>query len=238
MPALLEARHLLRHFGERRVVDGVSLSLNAGEVVGLLGPNGAGKTTTFRMIAGLLKPDSGEVWLDGEEVTKLPLHRRAALGLGYLAQRGGLFPGLDVRQNLMVAGEIAGLSSGEAKKRAEGLIERLSLQHVIGGKEQTISGGERRRSEIARALMVKPRVLLFDEPFAGVDPLAVSALQNEMRALADSGLAILITDHAVAATLSLCDQVLVLNEGRVLVSGTPAEVEADARVRAAYLGPS
>lgn len=238
MPALLEARHLLRHFGERRVVDGVSLSLNAGEVVGLLGPNGAGKTTTFRMIAGLLKPDSGEVWLDGEEVTKLPLHRRAALGLGYLAQRGGLFPGLDVRQNLMVAGEIAGLSSGEAKKRAEGLIERLSLQHVIGGKEQTISGGERRRSEIARALMVKPRVLLFDEPFAGVDPLAVSALQSEMRALADSGLAILITDHAVAATLSLCDQVLVLNEGRVLVSGTPAEVEADARVRAAYLGPS
>ncbi|MDE0881012.1 MAG: LPS export ABC transporter ATP-binding protein [Myxococcota bacterium] len=238
MPALLEARHLLRHFGERRVVDGVSLSLNAGEVVGLLGPNGAGKTTTFRMIAGLLKPDSGEVWLDGEEVTKLPLHRRAALGLGYLAQRGGLFPGLDVRQNLMVAGEIAGLSSGEAKKRAEGLIERLSLQHVIGGQELSISGGERRRSEIARALMVKPRVLLFDEPFAGVDPLAVSALQSEMRALADSGLAILITDHAVAATLSLCDQVLVLNEGRVLVSGTPAEVEADARVRAAYLGPS
>jgi lipopolysaccharide export system ATP-binding protein len=238
MSALLEARRLLRHFGERRVVDEVSLSLNAGEVVGLLGPNGAGKTTTFRMIAGLLRPDRGEVWLDGEEVTKLPLHRRAALGLGYLAQRGGLFPGLDVQQNLMVAGEIAGLTSGESKLRADGLIERLSLQHVVTGKEQTLSGGERRRSEIARALMVKPRVLLFDEPFAGVDPLAVSALQDEMRALADSGLAILITDHAVAATLSICDQVLVLNEGRVLVSGTPAEVEADARVRAAYLGPS
>jgi lipopolysaccharide export system ATP-binding protein len=235
--ALLEARGLVRHFGERRVVDEVSLSLDSGQVLGLLGPNGAGKTTTFRMIAGLLKPDRGSVFIDGEDVTKLPLYRRAGRGLGYLAQRGGLFPGLDVRANLMVAGEIAGLAPPDARARAGELIERLSLGHVSDGREQTLSGGERRRAEIARALMVRPRMLLFDEPFAGVDPMAVSSLQDEMRALADTGLSILITDHAVAATFSICDQVAVLNEGRVLVSGPPAKVEADPRVRATYLGP-
>ncbi len=237
MAALLEARGLVRHFGERRVVDEVSLSLDSGQVLGLLGPNGAGKTTTFRMIAGLLKPDRGSVFIDGEDVTKLPLYRRAGRGLGYLAQRGGLFPGLDVRANLMVAGEIAGLAPPDARARADELIERLSLGHVSDGREQTLSGGERRRAEIARALMVRPRMLLFDEPFAGVDPMAVSSLQDEMRALADTGLSILITDHAVAATFSICDQVAVLNEGRVLVSGPPAKVEADPRVRATYLGP-
>jgi len=235
--ALLEARGLVRHFGERRVVDEVSLSLDSGQVLGLLGPNGAGKTTTFRMIAGLLKPDRGSVFIDGEDVTKLPLYRRAGRGLGYLAQRGGLFPGLDVRANLMVAGEIAGLAPPDARARTDELIERLNLGHVSDGREQTLSGGERRRAEIARALMVRPRMLLFDEPFAGVDPMAVSSLQDEMRALADTGLSILITDHAVAATFSICDQVAVLNEGRVLVSGPPAKVEADPRVRATYLGP-
>ena len=237
MPALLRAESLVRYFGERRVVDGVNLSLDGGQVLGLLGPNGAGKTTTFRMIAGLLKPDRGAVYIDGEDVTTMPLYRRAARGLGYLAQRGGLFPGLDVHANLLVAGEIAGLSTADAGKRAAELIERLNLSHVADGKEQTLSGGERRRAEIARALMVKPRVLLFDEPFAGVDPIAVTSLQAEMRTLADSGLAILITDHAVAATFSICDQVAVLNEGRVLVAGPPAKVEADPRVRATYLGP-
>ena len=237
MTPLLEARRLVRHFGERRVVDEISLSLNAGQVLGLLGPNGAGKTTTFRMIAGLLKPDRGQVFLDGNEITKLPLHRRAVLGLGYLAQRGGLFPGLDVRANLIVAGEIAGLTSTAAAKRSQDMIDRMKLGHVVDGREQTLSGGERRRAEIARALMVHPRVLLFDEPFAGVDPLAVTSLQAEMRALAETGLAILITDHAVAATFAICDRVAVLNEGRVLVSGAPDEVEADPRVRAAYLGP-
>jgi len=237
VPALLEARGLVRHFGERRVVDEVSLSLDSGQVLGLLGPNGAGKTTTFRMIAGLLKPDRGNVFIDGEDVTKLPLYRRAGRGLGYLAQRGGLFPGLDVRANLMVAGEIAGLAATDASARTDELIERLNLGHVSNGREQTLSGGERRRAEIARALMVRPRMLLFDEPFAGVDPMAVSSLQDEMRALADTGLSILITDHAVAATFSICDQVAVLNEGRVLVSGPPAKVEADPRVRATYLGP-
>jgi lipopolysaccharide export system ATP-binding protein len=219
------------------VVDEVSLSLDSGQVLGLLGPNGAGKTTTFRMIAGLLKPDRGSVFIDGEDVTKLPLYRRAGRGLGYLAQRGGLFPGLDVRANLMVAGEIAGLAAPDARARTDELIERLNLGHVSDGREQTLSGGERRRAEIARALMVRPRMLLFDEPFAGVDPMAVSSLQDEMRALADTGLSILITDHAVAATFSICDQVAVLNEGRVLVSGPPAKVEADPRVRATYLGP-
>jgi lipopolysaccharide export system ATP-binding protein len=234
---LLEAQKLVRHFGERRVVDEVSLTLDRGQVMGLLGPNGAGKTTTFRMIAGLLKPDRGSVFLDGEDVTKLPLHRRAARGLGYLAQKGSLFPGLDVRENLTVAGEIAGLGSHEVTRRADELIEQMKLSHVVDGNEQTLSGGERRRTEIARALMVRPRVLLFDEPFAGVDPLAVSSLQAEMRLLANDGLAILITDHAVVATFSICDQVAVLNEGRVLVAGPPDVVEADPRVRAAYLGP-
>ena len=237
MPSLLEAKSLVRSFGERRVVDEVSLALEQGQVLGLLGPNGAGKTTTFRMIAGLLKPDRGSVLIDGEDVTKMPLYRRASRGLGYLAQRGGLFPGLDVRANLLVAGEIAGLSTSEAGHRAEEVMERLKLSHVAGGRETTLSGGERRRAEIARALMVRPRMLLFDEPFAGVDPMAVTSLQSEMRALADSGLSILITDHAVAATFSICDQVAVLNEGRVLVAGAPAVVEADPRVRATYLGP-
>lgn len=227
----------MRHFGARRVVDEVSLSLEEGQILGLLGPNGAGKTTTFKMIAGLLRPHGGSVWIDGEDVTELPLHRRAALGLGYLAQRGGLFPGLDVRANLVVAGEVAGLSSADASAKADQLIERMKLGHVHGGREQTLSGGERRRAEIARALMVSPRVLLFDEPFAGVDPLAVGALQQEMRSLANAGLSILITDHAVVATLGICDRVVVLNEGRVLVSGPPSEVEDDPRVRAAYLGP-
>ena len=237
MPSLLQAQSLVRYFGERRVVDEVSLSLEPGQVLGLLGPNGAGKTTTFRMIAGLLKPDRRSVYIDGVDVTKMPLYRRASRGLGYLAQRGGLFPGLDVYANLLVAGEIAGLSTADATVRASELIERLKLTHCSSGKEQTLSGGERRRAEIARALMVQPRMLLFDEPFAGGDPMAVTSLQEEMRVLADSGLAILITDHAVAATFSICDQVAVLNEGRVLVSGPPAKVEVDPRVRATYLGP-
>ena len=238
MTLLLEARSLVRYFGARRVVDEVSLCLEPGQVVGLLGPNGAGKTTTFRMIVGLLKPDRGEVLLDGAEVTRLPLHRRAAMGLGYLAQSGGLFPGLNVRENLMVAAEIVGLDQQAASRRADEMLERMQLTHIAGGREQTLSGGEKRRAEIARALMVQPRLLLFDEPFAGVDPMAVTSLQAEMRALADSGLAILITDHAVAATFSICDSLTILNEGRVLVSGSPTEVEADPRVRAAYLGPS
>jgi lipopolysaccharide export system ATP-binding protein len=235
---MLEARRMVRYFGARRVVDEVSLSLGKGEVLGLLGPNGAGKTTTFKMMAGLLKPDRGTVFLAGQDVSNWPLHRRAALGLGYLAQDSALFPGLDVFDNLLVAGELAGFGRSEREAKAHALIERLELDLVSHGREQTLSGGERRRAEIARALMVDPKVLLFDEPFAGVDPIAVAALQQEMRSLAATGLAILITDHAVAATFSICDHVAILNEGRILVQGTPEQVQRDERVKAAYLGPN
>lgn len=235
--SLLQAKGLVRHFGNKRVVDHVDLTLEAGQTVGLLGPNGAGKTTTFRLIAGLLRPDRGQIELNGVDVSDWPLHRRARAGLGYLAQECSLFPDLTVRDNLLAAGAIGGLGKEQSRERCRELLERLELDRVSGGTDTTLSGGERRRAEIARALMVKPNVLLFDEPFAGVDPVAVSALQDEIQKLAASGLAVLITDHAVAATFAICDQVSILNEGRVLVSGSPETVSADERVRAAYLGP-
>lgn len=235
--SLLAATGLVRRFGHRRVVDGVDLTLEAGETVGLLGPNGAGKTTTFRLIAGLLRPERGKIELAGQDVSDWPLHKRARAGLGYLAQECSLFPGMSVRENLLAAAALGGIGREEALARAEELIDQLNLERVKNSDDQTLSGGERRRAEIGRALMVKPQVLLFDEPFAGVDPVAVASLQEEIQNLAQKGLAVLITDHAVAATFAICDRVSILNEGRVLVSGDPATVSSDPLVRAAYLGP-
>ena len=235
--SLLSAKGLVRQFGHRRVVDGVDLTLNAGETVGLLGPNGAGKTTTFRLIAGLLRPQQGRIELAGEDVSDWPLHKRARAGLGYLAQECSLFPGMSVRENLLAAASLGGIPRKEAQSRAEELIAQLALDRVQHAFDQTLSGGERRRAEIGRALMVKPKILLFDEPFAGVDPVAVASLQEEIQKLANDGLAVLITDHAVAATFAICDRVSILNEGRVLISGDPETVSSDPLVRAAYLGP-
>ncbi|MBM64919.1 MAG: LPS export ABC transporter ATP-binding protein [Myxococcales bacterium] len=235
--SLLLAKGLVRRFGNRRVVDGVDLTLEPGQTVGLLGPNGAGKTTTFRLIAGLLRPEQGRIEFDGKDVSDWPLHRRARAGLGYLAQECSLFPGMSVRENLLTAAALGGIRKDEARERADALLERLDLGRVEHAQDHTLSGGERRRAEIGRALMVNPKVLLFDEPFAGVDPVAVASLQEEIQKLASTGLAVLITDHAVAATFAICDQVSILNEGRVLVSGAPETVSSDPLVRAAYLGP-
>lgn len=229
---VLEGRGLQRSFGGRRVVAGVDLQVSPGEVVGLLGPNGAGKTTAFRILAGLLDPDGGTVWLDGQDVTAWPLPRRARAGLGYLAQVPTVFRGLTVAQNVRLALEARRVPA----QRALPLLEEAGLGHLAQARAETLSGGERRRLEIARCLAQEPRVLLMDEPFAGVDPVAVADLQARVRGLAAAGLAVLLTDHAVREALGVCDRAIVLDGGVVQRAGTPQEVVADERVRARYLG--
>ncbi len=232
MSPILEARGLARAFGDRRVVDGVDLAVDRGEVVGLLGPNGAGKTTVFRMVAGLLPVDAGTVRLDGVEVSDWPLWRRARAGLGYLPQVPTVFRGVSVRANVEIALE----ARGAPRSGAEAVLDAAGLGHLAGARAETLSGGERRRLEIARCLAGAPHVLLLDEPFAGVDPVAVADLQRRVRTLADSGLGVLLTDHAVRETLGVCDRVIVLDRGTVQCAGSPASVAGDPRVRARYLG--
>lgn len=231
MSAGLEVRGLVRAYGGRRVVDGVDLHVEPGEIVGLLGPNGAGKTTCFRMITGLELPDAGEVRLGGASLERLPLWRRVRLGLGYLPQDPSVFRKLTARQNLEVALE----GTGE-RGRALALLEEAGLAHLAEAPAGTLSGGERRRLEIARCLALRPAVVLLDEPFSGVDPVAVADLARRVRALARQGIGVLLTDHAVREALRICDRALLLDGGRVMVSGSPSEVANDAFARSRYLG--
>ena len=233
---LLEARDLQKAFKKRQVVRGVTLAIQPGEVVGLLGPNGAGKTTTFSMIVGLLKPDGGTILFQGRDVTREPMYRRARLGIAYLPQEPSVFRNLTVRQNLLAILEYQPLGRAERNARADRLLEDLNIAHLAESAAYTLSGGERRRTEIARALAIEPRVFLLDEPFAGIDPIAVADLQDTVSRMRDRGIAVLITDHNVRDTLKITDRAYIINEGAVLAAGTPEEIAADPRVRQIYLG--
>ena len=235
--ARLWADGLQKSFRKRQVVRGVSFNVAQGEVVGLLGPNGAGKTTSFNMVVGLVTPDAGRVRVDDEDLTHLPMHRRARRGLGYLPQEASVFRKLTVRQNFLAVLELQkGLDKEARGDRAQALIEEFGLSHVAEALGETLSGGERRRTEIARSLIPNPRFILFDEPFAGVDPINVGDLQRQISLLRERGLGVLITDHNVQDTLGICDRAYIIAEGQILEEGTPTEIAASPRARAVYLG--
>ena len=220
----------------RNVVNGVSIEVNQGEIVGLLGPNGAGKTTSFYMIVGLVKPDSGKVFLDETEITQFPMYKRSQLGIGYLPQEVSVFRKLSVEDNIMAILEMGKLNKEDRKKRLEQLLDEFSLNHVRKNLGNRLSGGEKRRTEIARALATDPKFVLLDEPFAGVDPIAVEDIQSIISELKKRNIGILITDHNVQETLSITDRAYLLSEGEILKSGTPEELAADEQVRRIYLG--
>ncbi len=232
----LVASGLVKIYGDRTVVNGMDVSCRCGEVVGLLGPNGAGKTTTFYMVVGLVKPDGGKVVFRGEDITSLPVFQRARRGLGYLAQEPSVFRKLSVWNNVMAILETLHMGSRERAKRAEELLAPFDLMKVAKQPAYTLSGGERRKLEIARALVRNPAILMLDEPFAGVDPLSVNEIQDIVRSLAKKGLGIIITDHNVRETLSVVDRAYMVDNGRLLKEGTPADLVADPDVRARYLG--
>ncbi|RKH12150.1 LPS export ABC transporter ATP-binding protein [Corallococcus sp. CA053C] len=235
--AKLYAEGLQKAFRRRQVVQGVSFNVAPGEVVGLLGPNGAGKTTSFNMVVGLVTPDAGRVRVGDEDLTHLPMHRRARRGVGYLPQEASIFRKLTVRQNFLSVLELQkGLARAEREKRAATLLEEFGLTHVAESWGETLSGGERRRAEIARSLIPAPRFILFDEPFAGVDPINVGDLQRQIHLLRERGLGILITDHNVQDTLGICDRAYIIAQGQILEEGTPAQIAGSARARAVYLG--
>jgi lipopolysaccharide export system ATP-binding protein len=236
MERTLRADNLVKSFKGRTVVAGVSINLEAGEVVGLLGPNGAGKTTTFYMVLGLLKPDRGRVMLNGEDVTDLPVYKRARKGLGFLPQEPSIFRKLTVEQNVMAILEILDLSDEERRQRLESLLQELDLTHLAKSKAYTLSGGERRRAEITRALVTSPDFMLLDEPFAGIDPIAIADIQTIIARLKEKSVGVLITDHNVRETLQIVDRAYLIYEGRVLVSGTAQELASDERAREIYLG--
>ncbi|MHC4832418.1 MAG: LPS export ABC transporter ATP-binding protein [Planctomycetota bacterium] len=233
--ALLTARDLVKSYGGRRVVDGVGFDVAAGEIVGLLGRNGAGKTTSFRMAIGMISPERGRVLFRGDDVTHLPMYRHALAGMGYLSQEPSVFQRLTVEQNLQAILETVGLSRLARRQRAAELLEQFGLVHKAREPARTCSGGERRRLEIARALVTRPRLLLLDEPFAAVDPHTVEELQEEVRRLAAGGIAILVTDHNVQQTLRICDRAYIIHEGRNLREGDPRTIINDPEVREAYL---
>jgi lipopolysaccharide export system ATP-binding protein len=237
MSGRLVAEGLEKTFRRRKVVQGVSFHVSQGEVVGLLGPNGAGKTTSFNMVVGLVGPDAGRVRVDGEDLTSLPMHRRALRGLGYLPQEASIFRKLTVRQNFLAVLELQkGLNKAARDKRAQELLEEFGLGHVADSFGETLSGGERRRAEIARSLIPHPRFILFDEPFAGVDPINVGDLQRQIALLKSRGLGVLITDHNVQDTLGICDRAYIIAQGRILEEGTPEQIASSPRARAVYLG--
>ena len=234
--SVLEAREIVKQYHHRRVVDGVSLQVENSTVVGLLGPNGAGKTTSFYTIAGFIRPNSGRVILDGRDITKLPIHKRAQQGISYLAQEPSVFKKLTVEENVRIVLEPLGLSKSEISSRIAGLLEDMKIQKLARNKAHTLSGGERRRLEIMRALATRPRFILLDEPFAGIDPLSVSDLQQIILALKDKGIGVLISDHNVRETLSVCDHAYIINEGRILTSGNAEEIIENEAARKMYLG--
>jgi lipopolysaccharide export system ATP-binding protein len=234
---LLETTKLVKSYDGRTVVDEVSFVLAQEEIVGLLGRNGAGKTTTFRMILGMVNADSGAVAFDAHDITHLPMYKRARLGIGYLSQERSDFRRLTVEQNLIAILETMNITRGERKKRADRLLDQYGLTKVKGQRAETLSGGERRKLEIARALCTDPKLILLDEPFSGVDPIAVEDLQREVKRLKQEfGKSVLITDHNVAQTLRVCDRALIINDGQVFKEGTPRQIINDASVRSAYLG--
>ena len=234
--SVLEAREIVKQYHHRRVVDGVSLQVENGAIVGLLGPNGAGKTTSFYTIAGFIRPNSGRVILDGRDITALPIHKRAQQGISYLAQEPSVFKKLTVEENVRIVLEPLGLSKSEISSRIAGLLEDMKIQKLARNKAHTLSGGERRRLEIMRALATRPRFILLDEPFAGIDPLSVSDLQQIILALKDKGIGVLISDHNVRETLSVCDHAYIINEGRILTSGNAEEIIENEAARKMYLG--
>ncbi len=232
----LRAENIVKKYGKRTVVKGVSYHVNRGEIVGLLGPNGAGKTTSFYMTVGLVTPNEGKVFLDDREITQEPMYRRAQLGLGYLPQEPSVFRKLSVEENILAVLQMTKLSKKEQLEKLETLIGEFSLGHVRGNKGDSLSGGERRRTEIARALATDPNFILLDEPFAGVDPIAVEDIQGIVARLKDRNIGILITDHNVQETLSITDRAYLLFEGNILREGTAEELAADEQVRRVYLG--
>ena len=234
---LLETIDLVKRYGNRTVVDRVSYSVHPGEIVGLLGRNGAGKTTSFRITIGMIKPNAGKVLFNGEDLTPLPMYKRAQRGIGYLSQEPSVFQRLTVRQNLIAILEAMRLGRRERNVRAEGLMEQFGLKHLAGQQARDLSGGERRRLEIARALVTEPQLILLDEPFSGVDPIAVEGLQKEITRLrAEHGIAILLTDHNVRETLSVTDRSYIIHEGQVIAEGAPRDLINDPKVRRIYLG--
>ena len=232
----LAGRGLVKSYRGHRVVDEVDVEVRRGEVVGLLGPNGAGKTTTFYMMTGLVPAEAGKVTIDGEDVTRLPMYRHARKGVGYLPQEASIFRGLTVRDNIRAILETTGAKKAEQNARLEELLEELSITHVADQKAFTLSGGERRRVEIARALVTRPSFLLLDEPFAGIDPIAVGDIQEIIEGLRNKGLGVLITDHNVRETLHITNRAYILFKGKVLISGTATELAENPEARAIYLG--
>lgn len=232
----IHTTNLIKSYRSRTVVNQVSIHVKQGEIVGLLGPNGAGKTTTFYMVVGLIKPDEGTVFLDDKEITRLPMYKRAQLGIGYLPQEASVFRKLTVEDNILAVLEMTKLTRGEQKKKLEALLDEFRLHHVRKNNGDSLSGGERRRTEIARALAVDPKFILLDEPFAGVDPIAVEDIQAVVARLKYRNIGILITDHNVNETLSICDRAYLLIEGKIFQHGTAEELADDEQVRRLYLG--
>lgn len=236
MSSEIHTHNLIKSYRSRTVVNKVSVNVKQGEIVGLLGPNGAGKTTTFYMVVGLIKPDEGKVYLDDKEITRLPMYKRAQLGIGYLPQEASVFRTLSVEDNILAVLEMTKLTRGEQKKKMEALLDEFHLHHVRKNNGDSLSGGERRRTEIARALAVDPKFILLDEPFAGVDPIAVEDIQAVVARLKFRNIGILITDHNVNETLSICDRAYLLIEGKIFQHGTAEELADNEQVRRLYLG--
>lgn len=233
---VLEGHGLYRTYGQREVVHNVSLEVHRGEIVGLLGPNGAGKTTTFYMLTGMIRPTAGKVVLDGEDITQMPMYLRARKGLGYLSQEPSVFTRLTVEENLRLVLQMSDLNDGEQQERLEKLLEELHVAHLRKSRAITLSGGERRRTEIARSLVMKPSFMLLDEPFSGIDPIAVEEIQRIVVQLRERGIGVLITDHNVRETLSITDRAYLLYDGAMMKSGTAEELAADEETRRLYLG--
>ena len=235
--SLLVAENLTKRYGKKTVVNDVSIDVAKGEIVGLLGPNGAGKTTTFSMVMGLVRPDAGRIIFGGRDVTSLPVSRRARIGIGYLAQEPSVFRRLSVMKNVLAVLEwVPDLSKGEREDRAQAVLEEMTIADLANQRADSLSGGERRRLEIARLLVADPELVLLDEPFAAVDPIAVEEIQKHVATLRERGMAILITDHSVRETLTITDRSYIMHDGRILEEGTPRELVADERVRRTYLG--